>query len=150
MQGIFPAKLLRKTTHAQKWSQWQNSLKPLGLPAHEIALAVGGQTDYAIVIRASATTQEQKAAEELSHWLAEMTGTEFPVVSDAAAPQNKEISVGRTNRLAAAHLAVAKQDLGDEGYALAAKGDRLFLLGGKKSGPVPLSWPYWDLADNPL
>ena len=45
--------------HAHKWAQWQNSLKPQGLPAQEIAVAVGGRTDYAIVIPASPTTQEQ-------------------------------------------------------------------------------------------
>jgi len=121
---------------ARKWGQWQNSLKPKGEPAGEITLAAGGKTEYVIVIPESATTQEQKAAEELQQWLGEMTGAEFAIVSDAQPPQDKEISVGRTSRLAAANLAIANKDLGDEGYAIAVKGDRLFLTGGKKRGPI--------------
>ena len=46
------------------------------------------------------------------------------------------ISVGRTDLLKAANLSVAKEDLGDEGYAIAQQGQRLFLLGGKKRGPI--------------
>ena len=119
-----------------RWGQWQNSLKPKGEPAAEIVLAVGGETDYVIVIPASPTTQEQKAAEELQQWLGEMTGAEFPVVSDAQPPREKEISVGRTTRVSQAGLPIAKEDLGDEGYAIAVKGDRLFLIGGRKRGPI--------------
>ncbi len=119
-----------------KWGQWHNSLKPQGKPAAEIALAVGGKTEYVIVVPAEPTTQEQKAAEELAHWLGEMTGANFPVVSDAEAAITTEISVGRTNRLAAANGAVANQDMGDEGYTIAVEGERLFLLGGRKRGPL--------------
>ena len=109
---------------AARWGQWHNSLQPKGEPAAEIALAVGGETEYVIVIPDSPTTQEQKAAEDLAQWLNEMTGAEFAIVSDAEPPQDEEISVGRTSRLAAANLAVAKKDLGDEGYAIAVKANR--------------------------
>ena len=64
---------------ARNWGQWQNSLKPKGELASGIALAVGGETEYVIVIPESPTTQEQKAAEELQQWLGEMTGAEFAV-----------------------------------------------------------------------
>jgi len=118
--------------------QWQNSLKPKGEPAHEIALAVGGQTEYVIVIPSYSTRsfQERKAAEDLQQWLGEMTGAEFAIVSDTHPARDTEISVGRTRRLAVANLAVAQQDLGDEGYAIAVKGSRLFLIGGKNRGPI--------------
>ena len=60
---------------------------PNGPPADNdgagpITLARGGQTDYTIVTPAAPTTQEQKAAEELARWLNEMTGAEFPIVTD--------------------------------------------------------------------
>jgi hypothetical protein len=118
------------------WGQWQNFLKPRGAPAGEIALAIGGNTDYVIFIPESPTTQEQKAAEELQQWLGEMTGADYAIVSDGTEPIPHEISVGRTSRLAAANLAVAKQNLGDEGCAIALKNQRLFLIGGKKRGPI--------------
>ena len=120
----------------RRWGQWQNSLKPKGEAAVEIAIAVGGETEYVIVIPESPTTQEQKAAEELALWLGEMTGAEFAILSDAEPARAQEISVGRTTRLAAANLAIAKEDLGDEGYAIAVKGDRLYLIGGKRRGPI--------------
>ncbi len=118
------------------WQQWHNSLKPQGEPGQEIALAVSGNTEYVIVIPEQPTPQEQKAAEELAHWLGEMTGAEFPVVSDAEPAVPTEISVGRTSRLAKAGLAVANQGLGEEGYAIAQQGQRLFLIGGTKRGPL--------------
>ena len=122
-------------SYAHRWAQWHNSLKPQAKPANEIALAVGGQTEYVIVIPTAPTTQEQKAAEELSLWLGEMTAAQFPVVSDVQPAQDKEISVGRTSRLAGAGLAVARQDLG-EGYAIAVRGEKIYLLGGERTGPL--------------
>ena len=97
----------------RKWGQWQNSLKPKGEAAKEIALAENGQTDYVVVLPDSPTTQEQKAAEDLAQWLGEMTGAEFPIVSDAKPAQEKEISVGRSTRLAEAGQRIAKEDLGE-------------------------------------
>ncbi len=116
--------------------QWENSLKPRGKPAKQLTLASNGKTDYAIVVPASATTQEQKAAEELSLWLGKMTGAKFGVISDAQPPQEKEISVGRTNRLEKANLAIAKEDFGDDGYGIAVKGKKLYLVGGRKRGSI--------------
>ena len=124
--------------------QWQNSLKPRGAPAGEIALAVGAKTDYVIVIPDSPTTQEQKAAEELQQWVGEMTGADYALVSDSAEPIPTEISVGRTNRLAATNLAIADADLGDEGYAIALKDQRLFLIGGKKRGPIYAAFAFME------
>ncbi len=115
-----------------------------GRPAAEIALAVGGETEYVIVIPESPTTQEQKAAEELQQWLGELTGAEFAILSDAEPARAKEISVGRTSRLAAANLAVAKKDLGDEGYAIAVKGNRLYLIGGKRRGPIYAAFAFME------
>ncbi len=138
MAGVVSLLVMAGTAQAadQLWGQWQNTLKPRGRPAPEIALAVAGKTEYVIVIPAKPTTQDQKAAEELAQWLGEMTGTSFPVVSDSQPAQDKEISVGHTNRLAAAHLSIAKLDLGEEGYAIAQQGQRLFLLGGKRRGAI--------------
>ncbi len=116
--------------------QWQNSLKPKGKAAKQLTLALDGKTDYVIVRPASATTQEQKAAEELSHWLGEITGAKFGVINDAQSPRETEISVGRTNRLEKANLAIAKEDLGDEGYGIAVKGKKLYLVGGHKRGTI--------------
>ncbi len=113
--------------------RWRNSLAPRGKPGPELTLAQRGETDYVIVIPAAPTTQDQKAAEDLAHWLSQITGAEFPTVSDAEAPRATEISVGRTARLPAG---LAALDLGNEGYAVGVTDKRLFLVGGKQRGAI--------------
>ncbi|MFQ6098097.1 MAG: DUF4838 domain-containing protein, partial [Armatimonadota bacterium] len=93
-------------------------------------LAESGETDYLIVIPVEPTTREQKAAQDLAHWLREMTGAEFRVVSDAEAPTPREICLGNTNR------AAPPGDLGDEGYSIVVDGERIILQGGRLRGPI--------------
>ena len=116
-------------------NRWVNALKPrTGLSA-PLTLAQDGTTQYVIVVPEAPTPQEQKAADELAVWLSDTTGARFAVVSDREAPRAREISVGRTGRLAA-DLAVAQRDLGDEGYAIAVQGEKIFLIGGSERGPI--------------
>ncbi len=121
---------------AAAWQQWQNALTPKGDRAGELTLAAGGKTDYVIVIPAAATTQEQKAAEDLAHWLHGMTGADFGIVKDSQPPRRTEISVGRTNRLAGAGVAPAGNALGDDGIAIDMRGAKLILQGGSKRGII--------------
>lgn len=116
--------------------RWRNTLRPPGSGVGPLTLAQGGRTDYVLVLPASPTSQEQKAAEDLALWLGEITGAKFEIVPDSHPPRATEISIGQTNRLARAKLPSAAADLGNEGYALAVEGKRLFLLGGKKRGPI--------------
>lgn len=111
---------------------WRNSLAPEGEPAAAVELADRGETDYVIVLPADATPQEERAAQELSRWLEEMSGTELPIVPDSTAPIATEISVGDTNRRSSGGW-----DLGPGGYAIVVKGPKLFLLGGERTGPLP-------------
>ena len=117
-------------------ARWRNTLKPSGPAAGPLTLAQGGQTDYVLVLPASPTSQEEKAAEDLALWLGKITGAEFEIVPDSQAPRDTEISLGRTNRLARARFPQARAELGNEGYALGVEDARLFLLGGKKRGPL--------------
>jgi len=117
--------------------QWHNSLKPKGQSGRELTLSMAGKTDYFIVIPDAATTQEKKAAEDLAHWLQEMTGAEFPVVLDSQDKVlEKVISIGRTRRFLKANLAESKTDLKDEGYGVALADDQLFLWGGRTRGTI--------------
>lgn len=115
---------------------WQNSLKPAGRPDGEIHLASQGRTGYVIVLPAKPTTQDEKAAADLAHWLHAMTGATFRIVSDATAPSRREICLGHTSRLASAGLSNLAKGLGDEGYAIAVRGERIFLAGGRLRGPI--------------
>ncbi|MFA6107518.1 MAG: DUF4838 domain-containing protein [Candidatus Latescibacterota bacterium] len=116
---------------------WRNALQPAG-PSVEVTLATAGRTDRVILVPARPSPQEQKAAEELAHWLHEITGAEFPVAAEGSRAAKREgpvLSVGNTRRLAEAGVAPAT-DLADEGYAIAVKDGDVFLLGGRLRGPI--------------
>jgi hypothetical protein len=93
-------------------------------------------SDYEIVLPAQATTQEQKAAYELEHWLEEFTGVVFPVVSDAAASQRKAIHIGPTRGFLQSGLPDPREGLKDEGYSIQVKEGNLYLHGGRRRGPI--------------
>lgn len=128
--------LLSPAALAQPWIQWRNALAPKGDAGPELTLAANGATPYVIVVPEKATTQEQKAAQDLAQWLKEMTGAVLPIVNDAQPLKDTYISIGKTKPLQAAALPVAQQDLGNEGYAIAARDKALYLLGGRKRGPI--------------
>ena len=109
------------------WDQWQNALKPKGQTGSEITLSVAGETDYFIVIPDTPTTQEKKAAEDLAHWLQEMTGATFPVILDSEVKvSEKIISIGRTNQFLKANITGSERDMGDEGYGIALEDHQNF------------------------
>ena len=117
---------------------WVNALKPKGKPGPELTLATDRQSDYAILLSAEPTTQDEKAAEDLSRWLNLMTDADFPVAreGDDDEPGGKAISIGRTALAATADLPELNADLEGGGYAIAVRGDTLYLLGGKARGII--------------
>lgn len=104
--------------------------------AGAIRLAEEGRARYVIVVPERPSTQETKAAADLAEWLGAMTGASFAVVPDSAPATPREISVGATRRLAPAGLAKLGEGLADEGYAIGVRGERLFLVGGRRRGPI--------------
>ena len=118
-------------------SAWKNALAPKGVPGAEIMLARGGKALYGILIPEAPSTQEQKAAEDLAHWLGEMTGARFAASRESdAALRGEVISIGRTRLLAKSGSKIGAADLGDEGYAIDEQGGNLFLVGGATRGPI--------------
>ncbi|MBI4472411.1 MAG: hypothetical protein HY646_07060, partial [Acidobacteria bacterium] len=118
--------------------RWGNSLKPQGKTGPKLTLARGGRTEYVVLLPAKPTTQDVKAASDLTRWLKEMSGANLPVVreTDNQPVPGKVISLGRTTLLGKAGLPEAEADLGDEGYAIAVQGKTLYLWGGKRRGPI--------------
>lgn len=122
---------------SNSWEQWQNSLQPDGQPGPEITLATAGETDYAIVIPEKATTQEEKASEDLALWLKEIVEATFPVVSDIQFKKSEKfISIGNTKQFLAANIAASEIPLADEGYGVAVEKSQLFLWGGRTRGII--------------
>ena len=108
--------------NAQSHTQWQNSLKPEGKAATRLTVVEQGRAAATICIPSHPTPPEAKAAQELQHWFKEITGATV------------EIKSGRAGRNSISLTTDPK--LGDEGYAIAARGNRLTLSGGRTRGVV--------------
>jgi len=120
------------------WDAWRNSLAPAGKPGPRLTLARDGRTDYRIVVPENASSQDRTAARELEHYLKEMTGAAFQVVSEArlTGKSRKLISVGRTDLLKQSAIPALEDDLAEEGYGIAVKRGTLFLWGGARRGAI--------------
>ena len=115
---------------------WDNALQPVG-EAVELTLARDGRALHNILLPEAPTSQEQAAADELARWLGEMTGGSFAVRAEGRDEElGPVISVGRTQRRRDAGLVDMDQGLGLEGYAIAVRGQDLFLAGGSGRGPI--------------
>lgn len=119
-----------------QWTGWRNALAPKGEASKELLLAQGGKAEYRIVLPVKSSMQHYVAAEYLAHWLEAICGADFAVVGDHEAAKPCEISIGRTNRAEKAGLLASKDDLGDEGYRIAVRDKRLYLIGGRTRGPI--------------
>ncbi|MBQ9088943.1 MAG: DUF4838 domain-containing protein [Lentisphaeria bacterium] len=97
------------------------------LPAAEFTLASGGKSNYKIVIAEKPARQVKLAADELAAFLKQMTGAEFPVVSDATAKGKYEIILGETRR----NIAVPEKFkvTNHEGFALLTDGNSFQIRG---------------------
>ncbi len=101
---------------------WRNALKPKGDPAAPMALVQDGKPAYAIELPAGAAPPAKKAAEDLGHWVSEMTGAHLSVVAIKAN--------GPVIRI------VTDAKLSAEQYAIAVEGKNLVLSGGAGRGTV--------------
>ena len=96
---------------------WVSTLKPADTPGPELTLALEGATKYVILVPATPTGQDQKAAEELAKWLGKMTGATFPIMNEGRkAPAGPVISTGRTAHLAGANFLAAARCLRPRGH----------------------------------
>ena len=115
------------------------------LPAAEFTFASGGKSNYKIVIAEKPARQVQLAARELADFLKQITGAEFPVVSDKTAKGKYEIVLGETKR----NIAIPEKFkvTNHEGFALITDGDSLQIR-----GKIPRATLYgvYDFLDEKL
>lgn len=67
-------------------------------PAGVLRLAMGGNSDYRVVISKDASEDMQKIAREFTDYFEKITSVTLPIVSDEVAAQEKEIVLGKTTR----------------------------------------------------
>jgi len=100
----------------------------------EIEIAKGGKSPYVIVLPADASPSTRHAAQELQHFLKQMTDAELPIVADNSPAREEEILLGNNRRLQDLGITIDWKSLGDEGYTLRTVGKRLVIAGGALRG----------------
>ncbi len=106
-------------------------------PIQRYVLFENGQTDYRIVLGDEAGESEIWAANELQHWLKEISGIEFPVADDSRDLSSHEIIVG-INRHTEQILGgrTPKLQPGDESFTIENAGPHILIYGGKERGTM--------------
>lgn len=123
-----------------RWSTWL-ALGLVGLlmatsARADLTIANKGQSQYRIVVSASAIPAELYAAEELQRYLEKMSGAKLPIVTDAEKPRAHEILLGDNSHLAKLRPGVDFTKLGPDGYVLRVDGNRLIIAGGRPRGTL--------------
>lgn len=103
-------------------------------PAQTITLADGGTTRYCVAIDAGAAEPERHAAQELSRFLREVTGAEFPVVTEREPLGVPALHVGQGPAVAGLLPDVDLPALGPEELLVRTVGADLVLTGGRPRG----------------
>lgn len=117
-----------------------------GQAQEKLAIASHGRTDYDIVLSAKeASPSERFAAQELANFLHQMTGAEFPVVTDDQAGAGPHIFVGDSPALRKVAPGLDLRGLGREGYVVQTVGPHLILAGGRMRGSM---YAVYDLLED--
>lgn len=135
--SILPASEPTLPSNSRPHAKWVNALAPKGTVGPRLTLARDGKADYVILIPSGANPQERAAASELARWLKAIAVAPFTVAEESTAnPVSRVISLGPTQLFKKSLPDLIGRDLGEEGYAIATQGDNLFLVGGRRRGPV--------------
>lgn len=113
-----------------------------------LPLTRNGVTGHVIVTGADPIKAEQTAANELAHYLNQVTGAKFEIVSEAAftgaGKKTPAIFVGWTD-YAAAQGDIALADFGAEEWLLRRVGKNLIITGGRSRGTL---YGVYDFLEN--
>lgn len=100
-----------------------------------------GTTDYSIVLNSNPSESERWAAEEMRHWLHEVSGADFPIVNMSSQPPQKAIYIGYDDSFQKLWKTMpqlsSKPPLpGDESFQYFNMGPSIFILGGRDRGTM--------------
>ncbi len=88
--------------------------------------------DYTIVISATASESEAKAAAVVQDYINQICGKRLPIVSDGDAATAKEIVVGKTTRFDVGDIS----SLGEDGYRIKSRSGKIAIYGGEGKGTL--------------
>ena len=128
---IFLLVSLGTTCLAQK-----KSARKVAVQSHDIRIADGGVSQYAILLPAHPTVFERQAADVLQNYLIQISGSALPVVSADEYRSAFEIVLGQNERLDELSIPVNHQSLKDDGFMIATDSSRLIIAGGSEKGTL--------------
>ncbi len=99
------------------------------MSAKPLVLSETGSTTYSVVIAREAVKSEEYAAGDLTHFLKQITGAEFPVRRDDEPASDFEVVIGNTNRASINDLPEHLRTDIPEGFALYRSGPKLHIMG---------------------
>ncbi|MBQ3065484.1 MAG: DUF4838 domain-containing protein, partial [Clostridia bacterium] len=105
-------------------------------------LVENGTSAYVIVHAEDASPTEITATTELQSYIKQISGAELPIVSDAEAPAENEIIVGKTNRESDSQF--DRESLGKEGFMIDINEGRIFLVGGEDVGTLYSAYTFLE------
>jgi len=108
------------------------------VPAQELTLAARGQPAACTIVRPAAASPSQVyAAEELQRFTEQMTGVKLPIATDEAPLPARAVVLGDTRFTSEVLGGPAEvKGLGEDGFRLVRRGDRLLVLGGPVRGTL--------------
>jgi hypothetical protein len=104
--------------------------------AQELRLAKKGKTDYHITIPANSIPSERYAAEELSHYLHDITDATFTIGSEGTWTNSPQILIGESSATKQLGLTMDYSLLGNDGFVIRTIKNRLVIVGGKPRGTL--------------
>jgi hypothetical protein len=118
-------------------AQRKKNSKTEPVPAIQgIVLADKGLSAYRIVIPASATIHEQKAAVVLQDYLIRISDAALPIVASGKTKSSHEIVLGQNERLDELGIGINLNELGKDGFVIATDSLRLIIAGGNGKGTL--------------
>jgi hypothetical protein len=101
-----------------------------------LVLAEGQLSRYRIVLPASPTQYESRAAEVLQSHLLEISGAALPIVSVNETRSRYEIVLGQNERLDELNLNINLNALKEDGFIIRTDSSRLLITGGNEKGTL--------------
>ena len=133
-----------------------NGVKPIegeseNIKANETEkfIAKDGETDYTILVSASATEETLFAVQEMNYFMNLSAGVTFPIKRDAGveiADNSKYLIIGKTEQSEKAGIKYEFNELGTDGYKIKTINQCVFLGGNSGNGDIFAVYKFLNVA----
>jgi len=102
----------------------------------QLVIADNGRSDFVIVVGQNASPSEKHGAEELQHFLQEISGAKLPIRDDSGPVGPHEIILGDNAHLRKLGVKIDFEKLGNEGFTIRTVPPHLVIAGGRLRGTM--------------